>query len=287
MKTENPQDLTSILYGFSKPLYSTWVYYKPDNLLIDCGEGCATHFGNSGFGIDKILLTHGHSDHISGLPALIWSRASAMGDKTKPLTIYYPGQEPLILALKNYLASVQHNLSFELRWIPVEADVKIPLRANRYIETFQTFHIRRSLSLGYSIKEPRTRLKAEYAGLDGLQLKELLQQNVDIKDSYNGTLITFGGDGAPLDPSMIKGTEILFHEATIIDTRHKRGQTHSTVDDAIRVASIVKPKALVLYHISCRYRWNEIEQAINEAASRYNVTFDVWALCNGNLKRIK
>jgi ribonuclease BN (tRNA processing enzyme) len=40
--------------------------------------------------IERVLLTHGHIDHIAGLPPLIWSRAGGMGDNEKPLAIYHP-----------------------------------------------------------------------------------------------------------------------------------------------------------------------------------------------------
>ncbi len=83
-------NLQTLIQGHSKALYSTWIFYRPDRLLIDCGEGAATALGNNSYAIEKVLLTHGHIDHISGLPSLLWSRAAGMGDNEKPLEIYYP-----------------------------------------------------------------------------------------------------------------------------------------------------------------------------------------------------
>ena len=71
--------LPDVLSGYSKALYSTWIWYRPDRLLVDCGEGAATALGNHGFAIERILLTHGHIDHVGGLAPLLWARAGGMG----------------------------------------------------------------------------------------------------------------------------------------------------------------------------------------------------------------
>ena len=86
-----------------KRFNATWLFYRPDNLLLDCGEGAATSLGNGGYAIERVFLTHGHIDHIAGLPVLLWSRASGMGDVDKPLTIYYPRDDVLVAQMKDYL----------------------------------------------------------------------------------------------------------------------------------------------------------------------------------------
>ena len=93
----------SLFRGHSKALYSTWVFYRPDRLLLDCGEGAATQLGNESYAIERVLLTHGHIDHISGLPSLLWARASGMGDNEKPLEILYPQGDVFVEYIKSYL----------------------------------------------------------------------------------------------------------------------------------------------------------------------------------------
>jgi len=78
------------LIVYSKGLYSTWLYYAPDRLAFDAGEGLSSILGNKCFAIQHVFLSHGHADHISGLIGLINIRNSGMGDTEKPLTIYYP-----------------------------------------------------------------------------------------------------------------------------------------------------------------------------------------------------
>ena len=55
-------------------LPATMVLHKEYRFLIDCGEGTQRQLLRSGLGfkrLDKILLTHGHLDHILGLGGLV------------------------------------------------------------------------------------------------------------------------------------------------------------------------------------------------------------------------
>lgn len=55
-------------------LSATLLLYKEHRFLIDCGEGTQRQLLRSGLGfrkLDKVLLTHGHLDHILGLGGLV------------------------------------------------------------------------------------------------------------------------------------------------------------------------------------------------------------------------
>jgi ribonuclease Z len=285
-------DLSSLLLGHSKALYSTWLFYKPDHLLIDCGEGVATALGNGSYAIERVLLTHGHIDHIAGLPPLLWSRAGGMGDNEKPLAIYHPKGDAYVADMQEYLHKTKARLPFELTWIPLEAGASFPLPATdgsrhvRRVQTFATKHIRDRLTIGYKVLETRRRLKPGYSHLTREELRAKAQGGADLSEDYEATLCAFGGDGLPLNPDDVRGTEVLFHEATILDATERKHQMHSTLDEAMHVAAQVQPKTFVLYHVSGRYRRGDIETAARESIARYGIECPVWCVFRDRLWQI-
>ncbi len=73
--------------------------------LLDAGEPCAQRLKGLGVSfdsIDAVFISHGHSDHLSGLPMLI--QGSWLEARTRPLPIYLP--EELIAPLKTWLDTV-------------------------------------------------------------------------------------------------------------------------------------------------------------------------------------
>ena len=60
--------------SIDRGLSSTLVLYRDQRFLVDCGEGTQRQLLRSGLGfrkLDKVLLTHGHLDHILGLGGLV------------------------------------------------------------------------------------------------------------------------------------------------------------------------------------------------------------------------
>ncbi len=74
--------------------------------LLDAGEPCTARLLAMGVplaSLDAIFISHGHSDHISGLPMLIQG-AWLERKRRRPLPIYLPGE--LIAPLKAWLNAV-------------------------------------------------------------------------------------------------------------------------------------------------------------------------------------
>ena len=73
--------------------------------LLDAGEPCSHRLKGAGVpfdAIDAVFISHGHSDHLSGLPMYI--QGSWLEGRTRPLPIYLPAE--LIEPLKMWLDTV-------------------------------------------------------------------------------------------------------------------------------------------------------------------------------------
>lgn len=256
-----------ILQGFSTGLYSTWFYLASEQLLIDCGEGAATALGERGFGVRRVLLTHGHIDHSAGLPALIWSRAH--GDENpQPLEIIHPRGDAYVARMRAFLEATDDDLPFLLRWTPLDAGATIPLPGkNRRIETFATQHMK-SLTLGYKLIETRRR---EYSQAP----PNRAANGTTASETDDIIRCVFGGDGTPLFPDDARGAELLIHEATHLNAEERGAQNHSTLDEAVEVAVAAEARSLLLIHLLARHSREEIQRAIAASRARHGATFPI------------
>lgn len=63
-----------------------------ETVLMDCGGDVAQKMLKTGHALeslDRVLLSHGHPDHLAGLPGLV--HANMFVDREKPLTVQGPG----------------------------------------------------------------------------------------------------------------------------------------------------------------------------------------------------
>jgi ribonuclease Z len=280
--------LSDVLEGYSKALYSNWLLYRPDRLLIDCGEGCATALGNNSYAVEKLFLTHGHIDHVSGLPSLLWARASGMGANEKPLEVFYPRADPYIEDLRTYIQKTSSRLPFSLTWTELDAVDRVPLRSGRSLTGFPTRHLRSGLSLGYKIVENRRRLRSEFAGLAQSEIQQRARAGSidELMESYEAIVAAFGGDGLPLKPEDVPSAELLVHEATILDPKDRKSQLHSTLDEAVALAAAAGVKNLLLHHVSGRYRVQDIENAARRSAAQHGLAVPAWCLFREKLWKL-
>lgn len=273
------------LRGFSRALFSTWLYHRRFNILFDAGEGVSTLLLNRVFGIRRIFLSHGHADHIAGLINLVNIRNLGAGDQTTELIIYYPKNNTLIELVKNYLSQTQSELSFALSWKPIEAEEQIFLDSRRgktYLKSFRTQHSHKQLSLGYNIYESRRRLRPEFQGRPQQEINDAIWKigKEKVAENFEQIIFSYGGDSRPIKPSLVEKSLLLCHECTYLNTAddERNFQQHSILGEVLETAKAADVKTLLLFHLSLRYNPEEVRDAVQEAMKKIKAEFRVFIL---------
>ncbi len=261
------------------------VIYNQYRFLIDCGEGTQRQILKSGLGfrrLNKILLTHGHLDHILGLGGLIstFARWEAINEVE-----IYAGKMALrrvkLLMKVVFMDEIPpiNIIYHEIGPGVIMEDEKFSLRA------FKVIH-KGADSFGFIFEEKPKRPflveKAEALGVPAGPERRRLVQGESIT-LPNGRIVTpdevlgppvpgaklvFVGDASSTrnlaEPAY--KADALVIEATYLDSEKElaRQYGHITAAQAARLALEAEVQHLYLIHISRRYNSNEV---LEEAAA--------------------
>lgn len=276
-----------IIRCFSKALFSTWLYYGPDRLLFDAGEGVASFLAGKVFAIERIFLTHGHADHIAGLYSLVNIRNLGMGNNEKPLEIYYPEGNDYVEKYRDFLLTVFSSLRFELTWRELNAGERLLLKegkSDRFITAFRVAHEPGVMSLGYQIVEERNKLLPHYVALKDEELQNLIRREgiAALTRREEHKILTITGDAFTVDRDIIDGTDLLIHEATFLRKEDRGEDIHASVEEIFEALREVRVKELILYHISTRYG-SEVNSLIEGLIKEFKITIPVHVVIPGKL----
>jgi ribonuclease Z len=261
-------------------LSSAVVLHNEYRFMVDCGEGTQRQLLKSGLGfrrLNKILLTHGHLDHILGLGGLVstFSRWEAIDE----LEIWggrwtLDRVEDLIYRVVLRGARVPLKIEFyEIEPGVLMEDDTFVLRA------FPVSH-RGAGCFGFAFEEKSRRPflvdKAEALGVPaGPERKRLVQgQAITLGDGrvihpddvlgewQPGAKLVFVGDAGRTDNLVGKArnADVLVIEATYLhhDADLAREFGHLTARQAAELARQVSVKQLVLTHLSRRNRDRDV-----------------------------
>jgi ribonuclease Z len=261
-------------------LSSALVLANEHRFMIDCGEGTQRQLLRSGLGfrrLDKILLTHGHLDHILGLGGL----ASTLGrwEAMEELNIY-GGAFTLtrVHALMEVVfgAGQIPNAGVELN--TMEAGLLFENRAFT-LTAFGVQH-RGPDCFGFVFEEKSRRPflaeKAEALGIPHGPVRRDLSAGIPavladgrtvmpedvLGEPQRGAKLVFIGDVSHTGSlhEWVAGADLLAIEATYLDADKDlaRAHGHITAGAAARLARNAGVRQLILHHVSRRYATQEV-----------------------------
>lgn len=197
--------------------------------LIDAGEPCVHLLRDRGdllCEINAVLITHGHVDHIGGLPALL--QGCMLLGRTKDLSIHLPGE--MIAPLRSWMEALyltEKGLGFSLSW--------------------NAWEDRMAVDLGNGISAtpwPNEHLKATCLLLDGFDPARACQ-SYSLEILSEGFRALFSGDlcsAAELGALVAKQTTVLVSELS-----------HFSAGELALALEGVGMNALCLVHLSEEY----------------------------------
>ncbi|KFK41907.1 hypothetical protein AALP_AA2G187800 [Arabis alpina] len=248
--------------GLSIGGHETCIIFPSLNLAFDIGR-CP----HRAISQDFLFISHSHMDHIGGLPMYVATRGLY---KMKPPTIIVP---KAIKEIVESLFEVHRKLdSSELKHNLVGLDIgeEFLIRKDLKVKAFKTYHVIQSQ--GYVVYSTKHKLKQEYIGLSGNEIKNLKASGVEITNSITTPEVAFTGDTMAdfvVDENNADAlkAKILVMESTFLDDsvsiEHARDYGHIHLSEIVKHAEKFENKAILLIHFSARYAVKEIEDAVS------------------------
>ncbi|KAM0902781.1 hypothetical protein ACQ4PT_019062 [Festuca glaucescens] len=232
---------------------------------------------------DFLFISHAHLDHIGGLPMYVATRGLY---RLRPPSIFVPKylKELVEQLFDVHRAMDQSELKHTL--IPLDVGEEYELRRDLKVKAFKTYHA--VPSQGYVIYSVKQKLKQDYLGLPGSEIRRLKLSGVEITNTVTTPEVAFTGDTMSdfiLDPDNVDvlKAKILVVESTFLDDsvsiEHAREYGHIHLFEIASHSDKLENKAILLIHFSARYTTEEIDAAISRLAPSFRSR--VYALKEG------
>jgi ribonuclease Z len=211
------------------------------------------------------FVSHTHLDHVAALPVYVARRRMM---KMEPPTVYVPAEslDDVRRLLHVFQKLDRGRQAVEL--LGVEPGQEIELSRENVVTVFATSHT--IPSRGFVIWERRRKLRDEYQGLAGNQIRDLRLSGVDVTREVRFPLVAYTGDTSPagLDacPAAYEA-KVLITEMSFVRAKHRRDKIHKFghmhLDDFLERVDRFKNELIVVGHFSTRYHPQEVRRLLD------------------------
>jgi ribonuclease Z len=215
-------------------------------------------------GTQTIFVTHPHLDHLASIPVYV-SRRRMM--KMEPPRVYLPAEsvENVQRMLHAWQRLDRGRMAVDL--VGVRPGDEIELSREHVVTAFATKHT--VPSVGYVVWDRRKKLKPEYQGRTGEEIRELRLAGAEVTQEVRVPILCYVGDSAPagLDayPPLYEAT-VLITEMTFFRPEHRKEKIHkfghTHLDDIVERADRFQNELIILSHFSTRYHERQIRAAV-------------------------
>jgi len=216
--------------------------------------------------VNHVLLTHGHADHVAGLPYYFAQRdfqGMANGVALVPANLVKP-LEALMIAWGRVEGHVP-----PCKFVGMKDGDEYEIRRNLIVRAFASRHI--PGSLGYSIVEIRHKLKPELLGMTGPELVALKEKGVEITTRTEMPHIAYLGDTGKADYAKlphVAQAKVLLVECTFFDDDHtsraKDGR-HIHVRDLYGMLDGMENEHIVIVHVTRRTNMSAARKLLRDS----------------------
>jgi ribonuclease Z len=235
--------------GYSRAAVQTYWRIPELKLGFDLGGSPWSFMGTQTF-----FITHSHLDHMAALPVYVARRRMM---KMEPPTVYVPAEvlEPVERMLRAWQRLDRGRMLCTL--VGVQSGDELELSRENVVTVFSTKHT--VPSVGYVVWDRRKKLKPEYQGLRGDEIRDLRLSGIEVAAEVRVPIVCYTGDTAPAAfdgyPPVLQA-QVLITELTFFRPEHRKEKIHK------HGHTHFQNELIILAHFSTRYQERQIQKAV-------------------------